>query len=69
MTPHQFSRYNALIKRREQLANFIYVSDFVIASNDITLVAAVELAKNSWWNKKTKNIWLYDINLLSLQSG
>lgn len=48
MTPQQIARYNALMKRREQLANFIYVSDFAIFVNDgILLDAAVELAKKS----------------------
>ena len=48
MTPHQISRYNALMKRREQLANFIYVSDFAIfVNNGILLDAAVEVAKKS----------------------
>lgn len=36
------------MKRREQLANFIYVSDFAIFTNNgILLDAAVELAKKS----------------------
>lgn len=48
MTPQQIARYNALMKRREQLANFIYVSDFAIfVNNNILLDAAVELAKKS----------------------
>lgn len=47
MTPQQINRYNALVKRREQLANFIYVSDFAIATNGITLAAAIEMAKNT----------------------
>lgn len=47
MTQQQINRYNALVKRREQLANFIYVSDFAIATNGITLAAAVEIAKNT----------------------
>lgn len=47
MTPTQIARYNALVKRREQLVNFINVSDFAIASNGITLVAEVELANNT----------------------
>lgn len=48
MTPHQISRYNALMKRREQLANFIYVSDFAIfANNGILLDAAVRIAENT----------------------
>ncbi len=48
MTPQQIARYNALMKRREQLANFIYVSDFTIfVNNGILLDAAVELAKKS----------------------
>lgn len=48
MTPKQINKYNALIKRREQLANFIYVSDFpIFVSNGILLEAAVEQAKKS----------------------
>ena len=47
MTPQQIARYNNLMKRREQLANFIYVSDFAIATNEITLAAAVEMAMKS----------------------
>ena len=48
MTPQQIARYNALMKRREQLANFIYVSDFAIfVNNGILLDVAVELAKKS----------------------
>ena len=48
MTPQQIARYNALMKRREQLANFIYVSDFAIfVNNGILLDAAVELAKKT----------------------
>lgn len=48
MTQNQITRYNTLMKRREQLANFIYVSDFTIfASNGIILDAAVSLAKKT----------------------
>lgn len=48
MTQSQIARYNALVNRREQLANFIYVSDFTIfASNGIILDAAVSLAKKT----------------------
>ena len=48
MTPQQIAKYNALTKRREQLMNFIYVSDFTIfVTNGILLDAAVELAKKS----------------------
>lgn len=47
MTPQQIIKYNELIKRREQLANFIYISDFAFTNNDLTLVAAVEMAKNT----------------------
>lgn len=47
MTTQQIQKYNALMKRREQLANFIYVSDFALTNNDITLIAAVEVAKNT----------------------
>lgn len=48
MTPWQIAKYNALMKRREQLDNFIYVSDFAIFTNNgILLDAAVELAKKS----------------------
>jgi hypothetical protein len=48
MTPQQIARYNNLMKRREQLANLIYVSDFAIFTNNgILLDAAVELAKKS----------------------
>lgn len=48
MTPKQINKYNALIKRREQLANFIYVSDLpIFASNEILLEAAVEQAKKT----------------------
>jgi len=48
MTPTQIARYNALVKRREQLVNFINVSDFTIfASNGILLDAAVELARKT----------------------
>lgn len=48
MTPNQIARYNALMKRREQLANFIYVSDFAIfVNNGILLDAAVEQARKS----------------------
>ena len=48
MTQNQIGRYNALMKRREQLANFIYVSDFAIfVNNGILLDAAVEQAKKS----------------------
>ena len=48
MTATQIARYKALMKRREQLANFIYVSDFAIfANNCILLDAAVEVAKKS----------------------
>lgn len=48
MTPQQIARYSALTKRREQLMNFIYVSDFTIfVTNGILLDAAVELAKKS----------------------
>lgn len=48
MTQSQITKYNALIKRREQLANFIYVSDFTIfVDNGIILDAAVSLAKKT----------------------
>ena len=48
MTPTQIARYNTLMKRREQLANFIYVSDFAIfVNNGILLDAAVEQARKS----------------------
>ena len=48
MTAQQINKYNALVRRREQLANFIYVSDFpIFASNGILLEAAVEQAKKS----------------------
>lgn len=48
MSPTQIARYNALMKRREQLMNFIYVSDFAIfVNNGILLDAAVEQAKKS----------------------
>lgn len=48
MSPTQIARYNALVKRREQLMNFIYVSDFAIfVNNGILLDAAVEQAKKS----------------------
>lgn len=48
MTQRQIARYNALVKRREQLVNFINVSDFTIfASNGILLDAAVELARKT----------------------
>ena len=48
MTQNQIARYNSLMKRREQLANFIYVSDFAIfVNNGILLDAAVEQAKKS----------------------
>lgn len=48
MTQQQIARYNALMKRREQLVNFINVSDFTIfASNGILLDAAVELARKT----------------------
>ena len=48
MTQNQIARYNALVKRREQLVNFINVSDFTIfASNGILLDAAVELARKT----------------------
>ena len=47
MTRQQIARYNAFMKRMEQLVNFINVSDFAIASNGITLVADVELANNT----------------------
>lgn len=45
MTKNQISRYNALIKRREQLANFVYVSNFTIfADSGIILDAAANVA-------------------------
>lgn len=48
MTQRQIARYNALVKRREQLVNFINVSDFTMfASNGILLDAAVELARKT----------------------
>ena len=48
MTQRQIARYNALVKRREQLVNFINVSDFTIfASNGILPDAAVELARKT----------------------
>ena len=47
MTPQQIERYKYLVKRREQLANFIYISDFAFSNNDLTLYAAVETAKNT----------------------
>ena len=48
MTQSQIARYNALVNRSEQLANFIYVSDFTIfASNGIILDAAVSLSKKT----------------------
>lgn len=48
MTQSQITRYNTLAKRREQLMNFIYVSDFTIfANNGIILDAAVSLAKKT----------------------
>lgn len=48
MTKLQILRYNTLMKRREQLANFIYVSDFTIfVDNGIILDAAVSLAKKT----------------------
>ena len=48
MTPKQINKYNALVRRREQLSNFIYVSDFpIFVSNGILLEAAVEQAKKS----------------------
>ena len=48
MTPKQINKYNALVRRREQLANFIYVSDFpIFVSNMPLLEAAVEQAKKT----------------------
>lgn len=48
MTQRQIAKYNALVKRREQLVNFINVSDFTMfASNGILLDAAVELARKT----------------------
>lgn len=48
MTDIQIQKYNALMKRREQLANFIYVSDFAMFSNaGIMLDAAVRMAENT----------------------
>lgn len=48
MTPQQIERYKYLMKRREQLANFIYVSDFAMFSNaGILLDAAVRIAENT----------------------
>lgn len=48
MTQRQIARYDALVKRREQLVNFINVSDFTMfASNGILLDAAVELARKT----------------------
>lgn len=47
MTTAQISRYNALVKRREQLANFIYVSDFALTADNITLAAAVRMVENT----------------------
>lgn len=45
MTLSQITKYNALMKRREQLANFVYVSNFAIFSNTgIVLDAAVDIA-------------------------
>ena len=48
MTTAQITKYNALMKKRELLMNFIYVSDFAIfASNGIILDAAVRMAENT----------------------
>lgn len=48
MTAQQITKYNALMKRREQLANFIYVSDLAIfVNNGILLDAAVRIAENT----------------------
>lgn len=48
MTTTQINRFNALIKRREQLVNFIQISDLTIfANNGILLDAAVEQAKKT----------------------
>lgn len=47
MTTQQIQKYNSLMRRREQLANFIYVSDFALANNDITLIVAVRMAENT----------------------
>lgn len=45
MTPSQILKYNFLMKRREQLANFVYVSNFTIFTDSgIILDAAVNVA-------------------------
>lgn len=45
MTRLQIAKYNALMKRREQLANFVYVSNFTIFTDSgIILDAAVNVA-------------------------
>lgn len=45
MTQQQITKYNALMKRREMLANFVYVSDLpLFENNGIVLYAAVQLA-------------------------
>ena len=47
MTREQIVKYNALRARREQLANFIAISDFAFTNDAVTLYAAVEMAKNT----------------------
>ena len=45
MTPLQITKYNALMKRREQLINFVYVSNLAIFTDSgIILDAAVNVA-------------------------
>lgn len=45
MTPSQILKYNSLMKRREQLANFVYVSDFaVFTDSGIILDSAMNVA-------------------------
>lgn len=54
MTKHQLEQYNKLLRRREQLANFIYLAELPLVSNGfgglcsikefLTIDGATELA-------------------------
>lgn len=54
MTPQQIRRYEALMKRREQLLNFIYVAELPLTffggqslADMVMLDQAIELARNT----------------------
>ena len=42
MTKHQLEQYNKLLRRREQLANFIYLAELPLVSNGFGSLCSIK---------------------------